>query len=135
MSETVFTPDRMAYWRSHAWLAVIAMVGAMGILWFMGNPHVWTGAIGGLAAIGLRGGYLVSDEMSRVWALDGTTIKGPDQQAIPLADVAELNPLASTVQIVTHAGHKYLIKYQPDPAATIATLQNAMSTLPERSRA
>ncbi len=47
MSETVFTPDRMAYWRSHAWLAVIAMVGAMGILWFMGNPHVWTGAIGG----------------------------------------------------------------------------------------
>jgi hypothetical protein len=39
------------------------------------------------------------------------------------------------VQIVTHAGHKYLIKYQPDPAATIATLQNAMSTLPERSRA
>ncbi|AUQ61266.1 hypothetical protein [Phaeobacter inhibens] len=134
MSETVFPPDRMAYWRSHAWLAVIAMVGAMGILWVMGNPHVWTGAIGGLAAIGLRGGYLMSDEMTRVWKLGDTTINGPDQQTIPLADVAELNRLGSTVQIVTHDGHKYLIKYQPDAAATIATLQNALSTLSERSR-
>ncbi|ATG38353.1 hypothetical protein [Phaeobacter piscinae] len=134
MSETVFPPDRMAYWRSHAWLAVIAMLGAMGILWVMGNPHVWTGAIGGLAAIGLRGGYLMSDEMTRVWSLGGEVIKGPDQQTIPLADVAELNRIGSTVQIVTHEGHKHLIKYQPDAAATIATLQNALSTLSERSR-
>ncbi|CAM3753832.1 hypothetical protein PHIN109289_07435 [Phaeobacter inhibens] len=125
MSETVFPPDRMAYWRSHAWLAVIAMVGAMGILWVMGNPHVWTGAIGGLAAIGLRGGYLMSDEMTRVWKLGDTTINGPDQQTIPLADVAELNRLGSTVQIVTHDGHKYLIKYQPDPGATLNAIERA----------
>ncbi|AHD10930.1 hypothetical protein [Phaeobacter gallaeciensis] len=125
MSETVFPPDRMAYWRSHAWLAVIAMVGAIGILWIMGNPHVWTGAIGGLAAIGLRGGYLMSDEMTRVWSLEGGAIKGPDQQTIPLADIAELNRLGSTVQIVTHQGHKHLIKYQPDPGATLNAIERA----------
>ena len=28
-----------------------AMALGMGVLWYMGNPHVWTGAIGGLAAV------------------------------------------------------------------------------------
>jgi hypothetical protein len=44
-----FGPDRATYWRDHAWLAAAAMALGMVILWVMGNPHVWTGAIGGLA--------------------------------------------------------------------------------------
>ncbi|MFV1442766.1 hypothetical protein VWZ88_07655 [Phaeobacter sp. JH20_36] len=135
MAETRFSPDRMAYWRSHAWLAVIAMVGAMGILWVMGNPYVWTGAIGGLAAIGLRGGYLMSDELTRVWALGDTSVIGPDHQQIPLANIAQVNQLGSTVQIVTRDGHKYLIKYQPDPAATRTAIETALSDHPESPRA
>ncbi|WP_293576217.1 hypothetical protein [Phaeobacter sp.] len=125
MTETSFPPDQNAYWRSHAWLAAGAMIAAMVLLWAMGNPHVWTGAIGGLLAIGLRGTYLRSEEMARVWTLSGTTIKGPDQQQISVADVAELNKLGSTVQIVTRDGNKHLIKYQSEPAATIATIEEA----------
>ena len=49
-----FNPNRNAYITAHAWMAAIAMVAGMVILWAMGNPHVWTGAIGGLAAIVLR---------------------------------------------------------------------------------
>ena len=56
-----FVPDRGTYIRDHAWMAVIAMAGGMVILWAIGNPHVWTGAIGGLAAIVVRGGYVASD--------------------------------------------------------------------------
>ncbi|APG48431.1 hypothetical protein [Phaeobacter porticola] len=133
MAETSFPPDRLAYWRSHAWLAVLAMVGAMAILWLMGNPHVWTGAIGGLAAIGMRGGYLASYEMTRVWSLTAAAIVGPDQQQIPLKNISEVNQLGSSVQIVTHDGHKHLIKYQPTPARTRQTIETALSTLPERS--
>jgi hypothetical protein len=41
----------------------------MAILWAMGNPHVWTGAIGGLAAIAVRALYLASDETRMEWHL------------------------------------------------------------------
>ena len=34
------------------------MAAGMAILWAMGNPHVWTGAIGGLLAIAVRALYL-----------------------------------------------------------------------------
>ena len=39
----------------------------MGVLWAMGNPFPWTGAVGGLAAIALRAWYLSSEDL----AIDG----------------------------------------------------------------
>jgi len=42
-----FHPDRATYWRDHAWLAAGAMALGMAVLWAIGNPHVWTGAVGG----------------------------------------------------------------------------------------
>ena len=54
----IITPDRATYIRNHAWMAAIGMGGAMAVLWIMDNPHVWTGAVAGLAAIALRGWYL-----------------------------------------------------------------------------
>ena len=48
------TPDRATYIRAHAWMAALGMGGGMIVLWALGNPHVWTGAIGGLAAITFR---------------------------------------------------------------------------------
>jgi dihydroorotase len=64
-----FRGDSGTYWREHAWLAAIAMAAGMAILWAMGNPHVWTGAIGGLAAIAVRALYLASDETRMEWHL------------------------------------------------------------------
>ena len=51
-----FHADRGTYWRDHAWLAAGAMAVGMLALWVLGNPHVWTGAVGGLAAIAVRAG-------------------------------------------------------------------------------
>ena len=48
--EITFTPDRSAYIRAHAWMAAFAMAAGMGTPWAAGNPHIWTGPIGGLAA-------------------------------------------------------------------------------------
>ncbi|MVO15143.1 hypothetical protein [Parasedimentitalea huanghaiensis] len=125
MPETQFTPDRTAYIRSHAWMAALAMAAGMVILWAMGNPHVWTGAIGGLGAIILRGWYLMSEEMAVVWTLADTSLTGPAERNIPLAQIERVHTMGSYVQVVTKSGDKHLIKYQADPDATSRIIESA----------
>ncbi|MCE8009197.1 hypothetical protein [Aestuariivita sp.] len=126
MTEPIrFIADRNAYIRSHTWMAALGMGGAMAILWVIGNPHVWTGAIAGLAAITLRGWYLASEELAVVWVIEDERIKGPMERNIALSDIAKLRTLGSMVQIITHGGDKHLIKYQSDPQATVARIEAA----------
>ncbi len=122
-----FTPDRTTYIRDHAWLAAVAMALGMVVLWLMGNPHVWTGAVGGLAAVVIRGGYVASDELAVRWDLTDRRLLGPGGRAVRLAEIKALNRLGSAVQIVTQAGDKHLIKYQADGPATRTRIQRAMA--------
>lgn len=120
-----FTADRMTYWRDMAWMAVVAMLGGMAVLWAFGNPHVWTGAIGGLAAIALRGWYVLSDEMGVRWDLTDRRLLGPAGRDIALREIDKVRRLGSAVQIVTRGGDKHLIKYQADAPAVMAQLDRA----------
>lgn len=122
---TQFTADRSAYIRNHAWLAALGMAGAMAILWLMGSPHIWTGALAGLAAIVIRGWYLASEELNVVWQIDGTHLTGPAERSIPLSQIEAVRSMGSFVQVITRSGDKHLIKYQADPAATIAAIERA----------
>ncbi len=122
---TRFTASRSAYIRSHTWLAALGMGGAMGLLWLIGNPYIWTGAPAGLAAIALRGWYLASEELNVAWQIDGTTLTGPAERAIPLSQIAAVKAMGSFVQVITRSGDKHLIKYQADPAATLAAIERA----------
>ena len=121
-----FTPDRPTYWRDHAWMAAAAMGIGMAILWAMGNPHVWTGAVGGLAAVAVRALYIASDELAARWDLTNRRLLGPGGRAVRLGEIAKLNRIGSAVQIVTHGGDKHLIKYQADAAATRTRIERAM---------
>lgn len=120
-----FTPDRTTYWRDHAGLAAVAMALGMAILWLMGNPHIWTGAVGGLAAVVIRGGYVASDELAVRWDLTDRRLLGPGGRAVRLGEIKALNRLGSAVQVITHGGDKHLIKYQKDGAATRARIERA----------
>ena len=120
-----FHPDRSAYWRDHAWLAAGAMALGMGILWAIGNPHAWTGAVGGLAAIAVRGFYVASDELKARWDLTDRRLLGPQSRAVRLAEIKTVRGLGSAVQVITAAGDKHLIKYQADRAGTEARLRAA----------
>ena len=111
-----------AYIRNHAWLAAFAMALAMLVLWLLGNPYVWTGAPAGLLAILVRGWYLASEELAVRWSIEGGVLAGAGVR-IPLNRVEKLNTLGSYVQVVTKDGHKHLIKYQADPAATAAAIE------------
>jgi hypothetical protein len=120
-----FTADRATYWRENAWLAAIAMAGGMGILWGIGNEHVWTGAVGGLFAIAVRALYLSSDETKMRWDLTDRRLLGPGTRAIALENITAVNTLFSAVQVVTVTGDKHLLKYQADAKAAKATIERA----------
>lgn len=122
-----FHPDRATYWRDHAWMAAGAMGLGMLILWVMDNPHVWTGAVGGLAAIAIRAGYIASDELAVRWDLTNLRLLGPGGRAVPLSGIKAVNKLGSAVQVVTHGGDKHLIKYQADSTATRVQIERAMA--------
>jgi hypothetical protein len=120
-----FRPDRATYWREHAWLAAIAMAVGMAALWALGNPHVWTGAVGGLFAIAVRAFYLASDETRMEWWLTDRRLLGPGTRAVALDDVAQVRGVLSAVQVVTATGDKHLLKYQGAPKAVIAAIDDA----------
>ncbi|MEM7090563.1 MAG: hypothetical protein AAF496_13435 [Pseudomonadota bacterium] len=122
-----FVPDRSTYVRTNTWLAAGAMAAAMGVLWLIGNPYVWTGAPAGLAAIGIRGWYLASEELSARWQITDGILIGPEPRKVALEQIASLNILGSFVQVVTKSGDKHLIKYQANPAATKAAIEEAMA--------
>ena len=123
--ETVFTPDRQAYIRHHAWMAAAAMAAAMLVLWLLEDPNIWTGAVAGLAGLGLRGWYQASEALKENWTLRDGGLSGPGGRQIALSRIKAVNSLGSFVQIITDAGDKHLIKYQPDPAATKAAIERA----------
>lgn len=122
-----FLADRATYWREHAWIAAFAMALGMGVLWMMDNPHVWTGAVGGLFAVAVRAFYLASDEADAKWVLTETTLSGPDGRRIRLADIDRLRTLGSAVQIVTRSGDKHLMKYMADRPRVVAGIEAAMA--------
>ena len=120
-----FRGDRMTYWREMAWQAAVAMVLGMVVLWLIGNPHVWTGGVGGLAAIAMRAFYLASDDLKTRWDLTDQRLLGPGDRDINLRDITNIRPFLSAVQIVTAGGDKHLIKYQADREAVVAAIQQA----------
>lgn len=121
-----FRADRMTYMRDHAWMAAVAMAAGMAILWLIGNPHVWTGAVGGLAAIVIRGGYLATDELAARWDLTDRRLLGPQTRVAGLSDIAQVRGLGSAVQIVTRSGDKHLIKYLADKNSAMARIKEAV---------
>lgn len=123
MAEIRFTPDPTAYLRAHAGMAAFAMAAAMAALWLLDSPHIWTGAVGGLAAIAFRALYARKEELAATWVLSADTLTGPTGHKIPTANIATVKALGGYVQVITKDGHKFLIKYQADPAKVIAELE------------
>lgn len=126
---TSFTADPMTYWLDMAWQAALAMVLGMGALWVLGNPHIWTGGVGGLAAIAVRAFYLSSDELKVRWDLTTQRLMGPGGRLADFGDIMQVRPFLTAVQVVTTQGDKHLIKYQRDRDATVAQINAARGSV------
>lgn len=125
MTGTTFRPDRAAYLRAHAWMAAVGMAGAMAVLWFIGSPYAWTGAVGALAAVAIRGWYLASEELDVTWTMTDTRLTGPGWRDMALADITAVRSLGSAVQVITANGDKHLLKFLADPADAKARIEAA----------
>ncbi|MCB1336676.1 MAG: hypothetical protein KDK10_04170 [Maritimibacter sp.] len=118
-----FSGHPATYIKEHAMLAAIGAVGATAVLMAMGNPHAWTGAVGALLAIAIRGVYVYSEAVEQTWQLTDRRLLSPTGMIIPRTEIADVRTIISAAQVITRTGDKYLIKYQADPKAVAATIR------------
>lgn len=120
-----FSGHPTTYIKEHVMLAAIGAVGATAVLMAMGNPHYWTGAVGALLAIAIRGAYVYSEAVGQTWQLTDKRLLSPTGMIIHRGDIADVRTIISAAQVITRTGDKYLIKYQPDPKAVAETIKTA----------
>jgi len=119
------TASRAAYNREHVVLFFIGAALMYGVLWAVGNPFPWTGIVGAVFAIFIRWFYVASEAMDVVWTLTDTHLTGPAERSIPLTSIKNVRTLFSAVQVITHSGDKYMLKYLADPEAMVDVILNA----------
>lgn len=119
------TADRTAYNREHVVLFFIGAALMYGVLVAVGNPFPWTGIVGAVFAIFIRWFYVASEAMDVVWTLTDKRLTGPAERSIPLSSIKTVRTLFSAVQVITHTGDKYMLKYLANPQATVETILNA----------
>ena len=116
------TASRDAYNREHVVLFFIGAALMYGVLWAIGNPFPWTGIVGAIFAIFIRWWYVASEALDVVWELSKTHLTGPAERSIPLSSIKEARTLFSAVQVITHTGDKYMLKYLADTEGTVSAI-------------
>lgn len=120
-----FSGNRTTYIKEHVMLAALGSFLMAGVLFYMGNPHAWTGVVGAVGAILVRGLYVAREQLGFTWHLTDRRLIGPGERSISLTNVHKVNTIFSAAQVVTRTGDKYLLKYQEDTARTKAEIEQA----------
>lgn len=120
-----FAPDLPTYWRIHGIMALMAGAVAGAALIWTGNQSPWVGPVACVLAIGLRASNVKSEAMAEEWRLTERRLLGPGGRAAPLASITLVRPFFGAVQVMTKSD-KHLIKYQSNPAATVAAIKAAL---------
>ncbi|UWQ13888.1 hypothetical protein K3556_13290 [Aliiroseovarius sp. M344] len=120
-----FSGNLKTYVKEHVLLAALGAVIMSGVLMYMGNPHAWTGIVGSIAAIAVRGFYVAREQLGFTWYLTNRRLIGPGERSILLGNIAKVNTIFSAAQVVTTTGDKYMMKYQADTKATQAAIDRA----------
>ena len=109
---------------------VMAIIGAVlitGGLVLAGNPDWWVGIVGSFAGIGMRGYYIADEQLAFEWVLTNRQLLAPNERAIGLNEIATVRHVLGSVQVITHQGDKFLIKYQSQPEHVIAEIKGAVA--------
>jgi hypothetical protein len=117
-----FTGNLTTYIKEHVMLAALGSVGAAGVLIAMDNPHYWTGPVGAVFAIAVRGVYVASEQVGMTWQLTNRRLITPAGVSVPRGEIEQVRTIFSAAQVITRKGDKYMIKYQPDPKAVAETI-------------
>ncbi|MDO5658928.1 MAG: hypothetical protein Q4G36_11485 [Paracoccus sp. (in: a-proteobacteria)] len=107
-----FRPDRARYIRDHVNIAGAGIAVAMIVLLLIGRgEQLWTGFVGVVAAIGLRGLWFYRDVMRQQWLLTDRALIAPGPERFELSRITSVRRLLGDVQ-VTAEGRRTLIKHQ-----------------------
>jgi hypothetical protein len=117
-----FSGNTKTYVKELVMLAALGAVVSSGVLMAMGNPHAWTGVVGSVAAIGVRGLYVAKEQLGFTWHLTNRRLIGPDGRTVLLTSIDKVNVIFTAAQLVTLSGDKYMLKYQADAKATQAAI-------------
>lgn len=123
MPEQTFRADRATYIRAHVLMAILGGIAASVLLYVIGNPHGWVGLPAALMGIGVRGWYMMSEELGNVWTLTRKDLSSTMGRHVLLDNIDKVRLLGSAVQIITRSGDKHLIKFLSDPAGVKATIE------------
>ncbi|TCP62859.1 hypothetical protein EV663_101119 [Rhodovulum bhavnagarense] len=123
-----FFPDRATYVRAHILLAFVGGLAASAILALTGNPHPWVGIVAAVLGVGLRGAYLMKEELAVVWTLTDRALLGPGGRRVALDKIRLTRKLGSAVQVVTLTGDKHLVKFLADPETVRARIETSRGT-------
>jgi len=122
-----FSGDKRTYIRVHVIMALVGAALISGALALAGNPDWWVGIVGSFAGIAMRGYYIADEQLGFEWVLTETALNAPNERAIALRDIKTVRALLGSVQVITRAGDKFLIKYQAEPERVIAEINRAVA--------
>jgi len=117
--------DKRLYWRDHAVMALASTLIIGLVLWVMDNEYAAIGAMGAILAIGVRGLYLASEQLSARWWLTSQRLLLPGNRAVTLLEIETARRLIGDVQIITRAGDKHLLKHIANADALVEAIASA----------
>jgi hypothetical protein len=126
--------DKGRYWRDHAILAVLGMIGAGVVLTVMGSEHVAIGSLGAVGALAVRGLYLAREQLGFRWYLTDKRILLPGGQQVMLLEIETVRKLMGDMQIITRAGDKHLVKHLADADAVVTQITDARTRRSRKTR-
>jgi hypothetical protein len=126
--------DRGRYWRDHAILAVVGMVGAGVVLLAIGSEHAAIGSLGAVLALAVRGLYLAREQLGFRWYLTDRRVMLPGDRQVMLLEIETVRKLMGDLQIITRAGDKHLIKHLADAGAVVTQITQARDRRAKRAQ-
>jgi len=120
-----FSSNRAIYIYEHIILAILGAMLMVGFLVYQGNPDWWVGIVGAIIGISIRGFYVASEQLDFVWVLTNQNLVSPSERVIALSEIENARGMISAVQIITHDGEKFLMKYQPNKKDVIRQILHA----------
>ena len=127
-----FKGDKTTFIRVQVIMALVGALLISGGLALAGNPDWWVGIVGAFAGIAMRGYYIADEQLGFEWVLTNTQLNAPSERGIALDEITHMRSLLGSVQVITTAGEKFLIKYQAAPEQVIAEINRAIAAAPRR---
>lgn len=131
-----FRPDRRAFFREQAVLALVALVAGTALGQLFGLAPVWAVLVPVALALAviLRAVMGQAVAMAGVWRLTDRRLAGPGGVALVLADVTDVTTSLGSVVVLTAMGDRQKIRHLADAPGAALLIRQARDEARKRPR-